>query len=169
MFSQTAEEHLDHLSIVFDQFREHNLKLKPSKCSFYRTEITHLAYWGSKDGVQPSNLNLEVITECALPQMQSYAELCAFLSLVGHYQRFIKGFARITQPLSKYLTEEGTSRKSEWVSLTEDPLKAFKAMKHGCLTAPILAFADNTKPFLLETDASKDGLGAVLSQKQADG
>ena len=55
------------------------------------------------------------------------------------------------------------------MSLTEDTLKAFKALKQKCMTAPVLAFADYIKPFLLETDASKDGLGAVLSQKQADG
>ena len=96
-------------------------------------------------------------------------EVCAFLSLVGHYRRFIKGFAHITQPLSEYLTGEGASRKSEWVSLSGEAIKAFKALKQACMMTPILVFVDYTKPFLLETDASKDGLGVVLSQKQADG
>ena len=58
-------------------------------------------------------------------------------------------------------------RKSEHVVLSEHALKAFEALKQACMTAPILAFADYTKPFL-EMDASKDGLGAVLSQKQAN-
>ena len=93
----------------------------------------------------------------------------AFLGLVGHYRRFIKGFTCIAQPLSEYLAGEGSSRKSEWVSLAEDALKAFEALKQACMMAPILAFADYTKLFLLETDASRDGLGAVLLQKQADG
>ena len=92
----------------------------------------------------------------------------AFLGLVGHYRRFIKGFAHIVQPLNEHLAREGASRKSEQVSLSEDALKAFEVLKHACMTGPILAFADYTKPFLLETDASKDGLGAVLLQKQAD-
>ena len=100
---------------------------------------------------------------------QTYTEVHAFLGLVGHYWRFIKGFTCIAQPLSKHLAGEEAIRKSEWVSLSEDALKAFKVLKQACMTAPILAFADYTKPFLLETDASKDGLGAVLSQKQADG
>ena len=90
IFSQTAEEHLHCLCIIFDQFTENNLKLKPSKCAIFRNEITHLANQVSKDGVPPSNLNLEAIAECALPQ--SYMEVCAFLGLVGHYRRFIKGF-----------------------------------------------------------------------------
>ena len=64
---------------------------------------------------------------------------------------------------------EGASRKLEQVSLSEDALKAFEVLKHGCMTASVLAFANITKQSLLETDASKDGLGAVLSQKQADG
>ena len=88
---------------------------------------------------------------------------------MGHYRRFIKGFVCITQPLSEYLTREGAGKKSEWVSLTVDAVKAFKVLKQVCMTAPILVFADYTKPFLLETDASKDRLGAVLSQKQEDG
>ena len=73
------------------------------------------------------------------------------------------------QPLNDLLTGEGAKRKSKWVELSEDALKAFKALKKVCMTAPVLAFADYTKPFLLKTDASKDGLRAVLSQKQADG
>ena len=86
-----------------------------------------------------------------------------------HYRRFIKGFVCIAQPVSEYLARESASKKSEHVSLTKDAMKAFKALKQVCMTAPILVTADYTKPFLLEIDASKARLGAVLSQKQADG
>ena len=64
---------------------------------------------------------------------------------------------------------EGASRKSEQVSLSEEALEAFQALKQACMNSPVLAFADYTKDFLLKTDASKEGLGAVLSQKQEDG
>ena len=96
-------------------------------------------------------------------------EIQAFLSLVGHYGWFIKGFVCITQPLNGLLSGEGASRKSEKVLLPEDTLKAFDALEQSCMGAPVLAFVNYTKEFLLETDASKDGLGAVLSQKQVDG
>ena len=96
-------------------------------------------------------------------------EVHACLSLVNHYRRFIIGFTCIAQPLTKYLAGEGASRKSEWVLFTDDALRAFKVLKQVCMTAPILAFADYTYPFLLEMDVSKDALGAVLLQKQADG
>ena len=75
----------------------------------------------------PSSSNLEAIAAHTPPQ--AYMEVCAFLSLVGHYRRLIKEFAHIAQPLSEYLTREGASRKLEWVSLTEDALKAFEALK----------------------------------------
>ena len=88
---------------------------------------------------------------------------------MGHYWQFKKGFTQIAQPLNEHLTGEGASRKCEWVLLSEDALEAFQALKQACMTTPILAFADYTKDFLLETDASKEGLGVVLSQKQADG
>ena len=133
VFLQTAEEHIHCLCIVFDQFREHNLKLKPSKCNFFRDKIAYLAHWVLKDGVHPSDLNLKAIMECAPPQTSM--EVLALLGLVGHYRRFIKGFAWIAQPLSKYLTGKGASRKSEWVSLTEGAMKAFEALKQLCMTA----------------------------------
>ena len=87
---------------------------------------------------------------------------------MGHYWKFIKGFVQITQPLNEHLAGEGASRKSEQVSLLEDALGAFQALKLACMSAPVLTFADYTKEFLLKTDASKEELGAVLSQKQED-
>ena len=121
----------------------------------------------SKQGAWPSDSNLVAIAKCAPPQ--TYMEIRAFLSLMGHYWKFIKAFARIAQPLNKHLAGEGASRKIEWVSLSDDTLGAFQALKQACMSAPILAFADYTKDFLLKTDTSKEELGAVLSQKQADG
>ena len=82
---------------------------------------------------------------------------------MGHYRQFIKGFVWIAQLLNEHLAGEGASRKSEWVSLSEDVLKAFQALKQACMNSPALAFADYTKDFLLKMDASKEVLGAVLS------
>ena len=73
VFLQTVEEHLCRLHIVFDWFREYNLKLKPSKCSLFKEEINYLAHQVSKEGVRPNNLNLRAITECASPQ--TYTEI----------------------------------------------------------------------------------------------
>ena len=167
MFSWTAEEHLHRLHVVFDCLQEYNLKLKPSKCNLFREEINYLAHKVSKAGIRPSNTNVKAIAEYAPPK--TYTKIRAFLGLVGHYRCFIKGFAWIAQPLNEHLAGEGASSKSEWVSLSKEALKAFEQLKQACMNSPVLAFADYTKDFFLETDASKEGLGAVLSQKQEDG
>ena len=67
------------------------------------------------------------------------------------------------------LAGEGASRKLEQIFLSKEALEAFWALKQACMNTPVLAFANYTKDFLLKTDASKEGLGAVLSQKQEDG
>ena len=141
--------------------------MKPSKCSLFKEKINYLADEISKQGVWPSNTNLKAIAKCALPQ--TYTEIRALLSLIGHYRWFIKGFVQTAQPLNKHLAGEGASRKLEWVSLSEEALEAFQALKQACMNSPVLAFANYTKDFLLEMDASKEGLRAVLSQKQEDG
>ena len=127
VFLWTTKEHLHQLNVVFDQLREYNLILKPSKCSLFKEEINYLAHQVSKQGVQPSDTNLKAIAECVPPQ--TYTEICAFLGLVGHYRQFIKGFAWIAQPLNEHLAGEGASRKSQQVWLSEDALEAFQALK----------------------------------------
>ena len=119
IFLQTVEEHLHCLCIVIDQFREHNLKLKPSKCDFFRNKITYLAHQVWKDGVCPSNSNLKTITECT--PLQTYTEKWAFLRLVGHYRRFIKGFVCIAQPLSEHSPERGLARSQNGCCSTRMP------------------------------------------------
>ena len=156
VFSWTAEEHLHWLHVVFNHLREYNLKLKPSKCSLFQEDINYLAHQVSKEGVLPSDINVKAITEYAPPQ--TYTEIRAFLGRVGHYRWFVKGFPQIAQPLNEHLAGEGASRKSEWVSLSEEALEKFEALKQACMNSLVLAFADCTKDFLLETDASKEGL-----------
>ena len=82
---------------------------------------------------------------------------------------FYKGLCLNCSTLNEHLAGGGASQKSERVSLSEEALKAFEELKQACIQSPVLAFTDYTKDFLLETDASKEGLGAVLFQKQEDG
>ena len=89
VFLQMAE-HLHHLHVVFDHFREHNLRLKPSKCDLFRSKINCLAHHMSKEGVCPSHSKLKAIAECTLPK--TYTKVQAFLGLGGHSRWFIKGF-----------------------------------------------------------------------------
>ena len=167
VFSQTEEEHLERMRIVFDHLREHGLKLKPSKCDVFKMEINYLAHHVSKKGVLPSKKNLEAIAEC--PPPDTYTKVKSFVGLVGHYRHFIKGFANIATPLYDLTSGENKDKKSEHLNLPPEARKAFDRLKAACLQAPILSFPDFSKLFLLETDALGKGLGAVLSQKQSNG
>ena len=167
VFSEMPEEHLQRMRVVFNRLREHGLKLKPSKCDVFKSEINYLAHHVSRKGVLPSKKNLESIAQCLPPD--TYNKVKSFVGLVGHYRCFIKGFAKIAAPLYNLTSGDNKDKKSEHVNLSPEALEAFDGLKAACLQAPILAFWDFNKPFLLETDASRRGIGAVLSQKQADG
>ena len=167
VFSDTPEEHLRRMRVVFDRLCEHSLKLKLSKCEVFKSEINYLAHHVNQKGVLPSKKNLESIAQC--PPPDTYTKVKSFMGLVGHYRCFIKGFAKIAAPLYDLTSGDNKDKKSEHVNLSPEARKAFDCLKAACLQAPILAFPDFNKPFLLETHASRRGLGAVLSQKQADG
>ena len=162
-FSEMPEEHLLRMRVVFNCLREHGLKLKPSKCDVFKSEINYLAHHVSKEGDRPSKKNLELIAQC--PPPETYTKVKSFVGLVGHYRHFIKGFAKIAAPLYDLTSGENKDKKSEHVDLSTEARETFEHLKAACLQAPILAFSDFNKPFLLETDASGRGLGAVLSQK----
>ena len=161
VFSRTEEDHLIRLRVVFEHFREHGLKLKPSKCHFLRKEITFLGHKVSEEGMKPGEEGLRSIAEMAPPQ--NYTEIRRFLGATGFFQRFIKNYACIARPLNDLLEGEASKWKAQLVDLTLEAVEAFDLLKTKCVTAPVLAFADFEKPFLLETDASSCGLGAVLS------
>ena len=167
VFSDSEAEHVKHLAAVFKRFQEHGLKLKPLKCNFFRKEINYLGHRVSADGMRPGTDNVEGIAEMAPPT--TYMGIRRFLGATGFYRRFIKGYAKIAQPLNDLISKEKSKLKGQEVKLTVEALDAFHELKIKCMTAPVLAFANFEKPFRLETDASRDGLGAVLSQKQSDG
>ena len=133
----------------------------------FKPKINYLAHHVSQKGVLPLKKNLESIAQC--PPLDTYTKVKSFVGLVGHYRCFIKGFAKIAVPLYDLTSGDNKDKKSEHVHLSPEALEAFEHLKAACLQAPILAFPAFDKPFLLEMDASGKGLGAVLSQKQADG
>ena len=163
VFSHMEEEHLEHMRVVFERFQEFNLKLKPSKCSFFQSEIMYLAHHVSWRGILPSWENVRAMQEFLMPE--TYTQVHTFCGLAGHYRRFIKGFANIACPLYNVL---GKEVKMGPVDLPPKAWEAVAILKGKVQSAPVLVFTDFEKPFLLETDASKEGLGAVLSQKQSD-
>ena len=104
VFGCMEEEHLECLHVVFERFQEFNLKLKPSKCSFFQSEIMYLAHHISQRGILPSWENVQAMQEFPMPE--TYTQVCTLCGLAGHYRRFIKGFANIVHPLYDMLGKE---------------------------------------------------------------
>ena len=167
VYSRTEDEHLTRLRAVFERMHENGLKLKPSKCSFFKEEIGYLGHRVSKEGILPGTENLKGIAAMAPPS--TYTEIRKFLGATGWFRKFIKGYSRIAKPLNDLIAEDGSKMKNQPVKLSPEALVAFEQLKLKCISAPVLILANFSEPFMLETDASSDGLGAVLSQKAPDG
>ena len=167
MYSEMLEDHLTRLQAIFDHFAHHGLKVKPSKCHFFKEEITYLGHEISAKGILPGQKGVKEIAQMGPPT--TYTGVRKFIGAVGYFHHFIKNFARIAKPLNDLLGCGNGKLKNHPVSLTAAAEEAFYMLKKKCAMAPVLAFADLKRPFLLETDASKYSLGTKLQQVQEDG
>ncbi|KAL9979865.1 hypothetical protein ACROYT_G017589 [Oculina patagonica] len=158
IFSKSVEEHLAHLEEVFRRLREANVKLNPKKCSFVKQRVEYLGHVVTPDGVQPNPEKVRVVRDFPVPK--NLKELRAFMGLANYYRRFVRGFAHIASPLNA-LTKKGV--KFGWTQSCAD---AFDKLKRALVSAPILAYPDFKKEFLLFVDASSTGIGFTLAQKQ---
>ena len=161
VFSETFEDHLVHLKAVIERISAAGLKLKPSKCKFIRQTVEFLGHVLTPMGIRPNPDRVGAVQN--FPRPKSVREVRQFLGLASYYRRFVKGFATLAQPLHS-LTKANS--RFNW---TIDCQSAFDALKTMLLMSPVLSFPDFSRGFILETDASVKGLGAVLSQKGEDG
>ena len=134
VFSEMPEEHLQRMRVVLDHLQEHGLKLKPSKCNVFKSEINYLAHHVSQKGVCPLKKNLESIAQCLPPD--TYTKVKSFVGLVGHYQCFIKGFAKIAAPLYDLTSGDNKDKKSEHFDLSPEAREAFDCLKATSLRLP---------------------------------
>ena len=167
MYSEMPEDHFTLLQAVFDHFAPHGLKLKPSKCHFFKEGITYLGHEISAKSMLPGQKGVKKIAGMGPPT--TYTGVRKFIRAVGYFRHFIKSFARIAKPLNDLLSCGNSKLKNHPISLTAASEEAFYMLKKKCAMAPVLAFADLKRPFLLETDTSKNGLGTILQQVQEDG
>ena len=168
VFSDTKEKHLKRLEAVFQKLMAAGLKLKPTKCFFFRDEIEYLGHVVSGKGISTNPKKIEAVTKWPTPK--TVYDVRSFLGFVGYYRRFIKNFSKITKPIREVITGlENQSKRAakkthiEWTDIADS---AFETLKTVCVNTPILAYPDYQLPFTLHTDSSTDGLGAVLYQKQ---
>ncbi|MES9884702.1 MAG: RNase H-like domain-containing protein [Sedimenticola sp.] len=158
VFGKTFEEALYNLESVLQRFRTASLKLKPSKCALFQTQVSFLGHVVSESGISCDPKKIVTITNWPVPT--NISEVKSFLGLVGYYRRFVPDFSTVAYPLTQ-LTHKAA--KFAW---SDDCQQAFETLKHTLTSSPILAYPIESGDFILDTDASLTGLGAVLSQIQ---
>lgn len=172
IYSKTEEEHMALLEQVFKRLREAGLKLSPKKCHFMRKQIKVLGHIVSEEGIACDPEKTSAVASWPAPT--NVKELQRFLGFTGFYRRFIEDYAKIAKPMTQLLAGSNprkSKKKPEYVPWVwaDEQEAAFKQLVLRMTQPPVLCYPDYTKPFILRTDASKLGLGAVLCQKQDSG
>ncbi len=170
--SQGVWAHLEALDKVLEAHSRAGLKLQPSKCHLFQSQIVYLGHTVSRNGIEPVEDYVKVVRNWPLPTNRT--QIRSFLGKVGYYRRFNKDYAALAKPWTDALgTEEGEEKvkKAAPVQVTEEMKSSFDILKKALTSAPILAFPrfdEDAAPFILDTDWSLESntIGAVLSQEQ---
>ncbi|KAK3510271.1 hypothetical protein QTP70_032589 [Hemibagrus guttatus] len=157
VYSSSMEEHVRMVREVLCRLQQHHLYVKLEKCEFHRSTVTFLGYVISRHGVEMDVVKVQAVTEWPAPT--SVWELQRLLGFANFYRRFIRNYSSVAGPLTSLL--RGKPKKLTWMDLARS---AFQQLKNCFTTGPILRHPDPDQPFVVEVDASRSGLGAVLSQ-----
>jgi hypothetical protein len=141
---------------VIQLLKEQQLYAKPSKCFFGVREVEYLGHIVSHEGVKVDPNNIKAMMDWFIPKTLN--NLRGFLRLIGYYRKFVQNYGRITTPLT-------TLTKKDAFSWTPEATKAFEQLKEVICKAPILTTLDFEKTFIVECDASRNGIGVVLMQQ----
>jgi hypothetical protein len=155
LYARSLADHNTKLREVLDRLRTYKLKLQPDKCEFLRKEVNYLGHQITEAGVRPDPQKVAAIEQ--FPTPTTAKQLKTFCGMVSYYRRFIPNCSRIASPLYKLLKKDV---KFVWTEAQEN---AFQHLKSKLISRPILQYPDFSKEFILTTDASNSGLGAVLS------
>ena len=163
IFSNSITEHCNRLRAVLTRFRQHDLHLNLAKCTFAAKKVHYLGHMISEDGVSP--LPSKIVAIKHIPVPKTVKEVRSFFGLLGHYRRFIKDYATISAPLTK-LTTKPSNQQFNW---SADCEHVFTILKTCLCNSPVLVHPKFDREFLLQTNASDIGLGAILSQLDDNG
>ena len=168
IYSENVEEHIRSLDTVFTKLKAHGLKLKGEKCKLFQPEVKYLGHILSADGVKADPEKIRAVTNWVKPT--TLQELRRFLGFASYYRRFVLNFAKLAAPLHKIVGQLSQLKKGKKVQIgklwTEVQDEAFETLKQKLSSPPLLGYPDFSEKFILETDASTQGFGAILSQIQ---
>lgn len=156
VYSPDMKSHMEHLRKVFEILKQNHLFVKKSKCAFAQEQVEYLGHIISGQGVAADTQKVEAMRSWPVPQ--NIKSLRGFLGLTGYYRRFVRGYGMLSKPLTDLLKKGAF----QW---NEEADRAFNHLKQIMSETPVLRMPDFTKTFVVETDASKSGIGAVLMQE----
>jgi hypothetical protein len=156
VYSRTFDDHLKHLNEVFRRIKQAGLRLNIEKCNFWMQRLPFLGHIIAPSGIAPDPTKIEAVQKIQPPQ--NITQLRSFLGLAGYYRQFIQNFSAVAKPLNRLLQKDEPYR---WTHIQQE---AFNELKDRLTAAPILAYPNFRKTFILATDASYYGFGATLSQ-----
>ena len=161
IFSSNIDTHHSRTARVLDRLREHQLSLKPEKCSFDVTEVEYLGMVVKPGSIMMDPIKLDGINKWQSPT--TVKEVRSFLGFANFYRRFIADYSSIARPLIDL------TKKDVIFQWNEEHEKTFRRLKEIFISAPILQIPDKNLPFSIATDASLYATGAVLLQKDQNG
>ncbi|KAL5009890.1 hypothetical protein ScPMuIL_012195, partial [Solemya velum] len=160
VFSNTFEDHLTDLEQVFSRVRTAGLKFKSKKCQIAKKELVYLGHMISEEGISTNPNKVEAVKHWPVPN--SVKDVQKFLGLASYYRCFVQDFSTLAHPLTN-LTHKGA--KFDWTIACQE---VFETLQGKLIISPILSYPDFSCPFILDTDSSDYGVGAVLSQLRGD-
>ena len=163
VYSGSWEEHLGHPKRVLRCLESAGLRVKLQKCSFGYSKVCYLGHVVGQGQIEPDGEKVAAVKN--YPRPTTKRQVRAFLGLVGYYRQFLPKMAELAIPLTELL-KKGQPEKVNWNLECDD---TFRHAKEALVQAPVLRIANPTEMFVLQTDASNQGLGAVLSQYAEDG
>ena len=169
VYSETAEDHVKDVGDVLDRLEKHELFIKPSKCQWMVQQVEFLGYTitATDEGttIEPMKSKVEAVKEWPLPRTQT--QMRSFLGFANTFRNFVDGFSHTAGPLFDLLKK--LPRRTSPLRWNEDARAACDELKTAIANSATLAVADETRPFVVHTDASDYAVGAVLSQRDARG
>ncbi|GFT03324.1 retrovirus-related Pol polyprotein from transposon 17.6 [Trichonephila clavipes] len=159
VLSETFEQHIEDLKMVFDRLKKLKLCANREKCKFVCSRVKYLGFWITPKGIEVDQDKTAEIQN--IPSPRNLKPLQSFLQTCSWYRKFIPNFSDIARPLSN-LSKKSTAWK--WIEIDQ---QAFQTLKQCLITPPILRQVDPKKPFIIRTDASSYALGAVLLQGES--
>ncbi|KAF0037936.1 hypothetical protein F2P81_010810 [Scophthalmus maximus] len=181
-YAKTFEDHVEVLTRVLRALQHHSVKLRPTKCELFKKEVRYVGRLVSADGVRIDPKDLEAIQVLKDKTLNTVGEVRKLLGFLSYYRTYIQDFSRIAKPMYELLQEKNSAmvmpqprqKKGKGTQLstktpvnwTEEHQQALVQLIHMLSNPPVLGYPDFDLPFVLHTDASEQGIGAVLYQRQ---